>query len=64
MITLRSSQYTLEDYAWLLQQLDSVAFDCSEICTDCEHKNACGDLVRFRVFIEKKHNEKQIMNNL
>lgn len=59
MITLFSSNsYTSADYKWLAAVLNTgmVYSSCSEApdCPSCEHKNACGDMVRFYRFVSNK----------
>lgn len=59
MITLFSSNsYTSADYKWLAAVLNTVMVysSCSEApdCSSCEHKNACGDMVRFYHFVSNK----------
>ena len=59
MITLFSSNsYTPADYKWLAAVLNTgmIYSSCSEVqdCSSCEHKNACGDMVRFYRFVSNK----------
>lgn len=59
MITLFSStSYTSADYEWLKWVLEFglTSCVCSEApdCHTCEHKIACGDLVRFYAFVSNK----------
>lgn len=59
MITLISSNsYTSADYKWLAAVINTgvVYSSCSEApgCSSCEHKNACGDMVRFYRFVSNK----------
>lgn len=59
MITLFSStSYTAADYKWLKSVLQTglASRTCSETpdCNTCEHRNACGDLVRFYHFVSNK----------
>lgn len=59
MITLFSSNsYTPADYKWLAAVLNTgiINSTCSEApdCSSCEHKTACGDMVRFYRFVSNK----------